>query len=105
MSDVMLFGVLRMPYEMAMGDELSRRQFWDRAQQAADEITRLRAENERMREEAVFALDRIRDWESDYLTDDQPDGAVRDWLGHVSPSLERLRALTEPTKEIGNDPL
>jgi len=72
---------------------------------AADEITRLRAENERMREEAVFALDRIRDWESDYLTDDQPDGAVRDWLGHVSPSLERLRALTEPTKEIGNDPL
>ena len=49
MSDVMLFGVLRMPYEMAMGDELSRRQFWDRAQQAADEITRLRAENEKLR--------------------------------------------------------
>lgn len=52
-----------------------------------------------------FALDRIDDWERDYLTDDMPDGAVRDWLGHVSPSLERLRALTEPTKEIGNDPL
>ena len=71
----------------------------------AREAATLRAENERMREEAVFALDRISDWESDYLTDDQPDGAVRDWLGHVSPSLERLRALTEPTKEIGNDPL
>ena len=38
MSDVMLFGVLRMPYELAMGDELSRRQFHDRAQEALDRI-------------------------------------------------------------------
>lgn len=38
MSDVMLFGVLRMPYEMAMGDELSRRQFYDRVQEAADRL-------------------------------------------------------------------
>ncbi len=34
MSDVMLFGVLKMPYEMAMADELSRRQFYDRVQEA-----------------------------------------------------------------------
>ncbi len=33
MSDVMLFGVLRMPYEMAMSSELSRRQFYVRAQE------------------------------------------------------------------------
>ncbi len=38
MSDLMLLGVLRMPYEMAMDNELSRRQFYDRAQQAADRI-------------------------------------------------------------------
>lgn len=38
MSDVMLFGVLRMPYEMAMGNALSRRQFWQRAQEAADRL-------------------------------------------------------------------
>lgn len=38
MSDVMLFGVLRMPYEMAMGDELSRRQFYSRVQEAADRL-------------------------------------------------------------------
>jgi hypothetical protein len=38
MSDVLLFGVLRMPYEMAMGSELSRRQFYARAQEAADRI-------------------------------------------------------------------
>lgn len=42
MSDTMLYGVLRMPYELAMGSELSRRQFWDRAQEAASEIERLR---------------------------------------------------------------
>jgi hypothetical protein len=44
MSDVMLFGVLRMPYELAMGDELSRRQFYGRAQEAADRIEALEAE-------------------------------------------------------------
>lgn len=44
MSDTMLFGVLRMPYELAMSDELSRLQFYGRSQQAADEIERLREE-------------------------------------------------------------
>jgi hypothetical protein len=38
MSDVMLFGVLRMPYELAMADEVSRFQFYDRAQEAAQRI-------------------------------------------------------------------
>jgi hypothetical protein len=33
MSDVMLFGVLKMPYEMAMESELSRLQFYQRVQQ------------------------------------------------------------------------
>jgi hypothetical protein len=36
MSDVMFYGVLRMPYELAMSDELSRKQFYSRAQEAAD---------------------------------------------------------------------
>jgi len=38
MSDVMLLGVLKMPYEMAMSSELSRLQFHDRAQEAAERI-------------------------------------------------------------------
>lgn len=38
MSDLMLYGVLRMPYEMAMGDELSRYQFYQRAQEAATRL-------------------------------------------------------------------
>ena len=38
MSDTMLLGVLRMPYELAMSTELSRRQFYERALEAADRI-------------------------------------------------------------------
>lgn len=38
MSDLMLYGVLRMPYEMAMASELSRRQFYSRVQEAADRL-------------------------------------------------------------------
>lgn len=41
MTDLMLEGVLRMPIEMAMETDLSRVQFYDRAQQAMDEIERL----------------------------------------------------------------
>jgi len=43
MSDTMLFGVLRMPYELAMSTELSRRQFHDRAQQACDALEAMQA--------------------------------------------------------------
>lgn len=38
MSDTMLLGVLRMPYDLAMSSELSRRQFHDHAQEAAYRI-------------------------------------------------------------------
>lgn len=44
MSDVMFYGVLRMPYEMAMEGEISRIQFYGRAQQAADRVERAEAE-------------------------------------------------------------
>ena len=42
MGDVMFFGILRMPYNMAMANEISRHQYWQSVQQAADEIERLR---------------------------------------------------------------
>lgn len=41
MSDVMLYGILRMPYELAMNDEVSRFQFYQNAQRAADRIEEL----------------------------------------------------------------
>lgn len=38
MSDLMLSAVLRMPYELAMGHELSRYQFYQRAQEAINRM-------------------------------------------------------------------
>lgn len=49
MSDVMFYGILRMPYELAMSDELSRSQFYSTARAAATRIENLEAEIERMR--------------------------------------------------------
>lgn len=51
MSDVMLHGVIEMPYDMAMSNEMSRRQFYRRAQQA------LRERNEALAEIAALKSD------------------------------------------------
>lgn len=48
MSDIMLNAVIQMPYEMAMQSELSRRQFYERANQALNELNAKAAEVERM---------------------------------------------------------
>lgn len=42
MSDLMLRGVILMPYNMAMRDELSRRQFYSRAQALLADYDRMR---------------------------------------------------------------
>ena len=49
MSEVMTQGIIGMPLEMAMGDELSRRQFHSRAQALLADYTRLEQECERLR--------------------------------------------------------
>ena len=49
MSDVMFYGILRMPYEMAMEGDISRRQFYSTAQDAATRVENLEAEIERLR--------------------------------------------------------
>lgn len=56
MSDIMLLGVLRMPYEMAMSDEMSRLQFHSRAQEAADRIVSDEAEIARLTAERDAAM-------------------------------------------------
>ena len=50
MSDTMLFGVLELPYDMAMCSELSRHQFYGRAQEAVKRLRDQEAEIERLRE-------------------------------------------------------
>lgn len=51
MSDTMLLGVLRMPYNIALDTEMGRIQYYQRGLQAADEIEQLRAENQKLRNE------------------------------------------------------
>ena len=41
MSDVNFYGVLQMPYELAMSDELSRRQFYSVVQEAVKRLHKL----------------------------------------------------------------
>jgi hypothetical protein len=99
MSDVMLLGVLRMPLEMAMSDELSRLQFHQRAQQAADrieadadEIERLQAENARLREDAAIGailvaggfVDRM----GDICEQDPAERIVADLMKKIDPILQ-----------------
>ena len=55
MSDIMMVGVLAMPYELAMATELGRCQYWDRAQQALERIAALETEIERLRAELAEA--------------------------------------------------
>lgn len=43
MSELMDDGIIRMPYEMAMSDELSRKQFYSRANSLLTELTEIRA--------------------------------------------------------------
>ncbi|KVX04006.1 hypothetical protein ASL22_08505 [Alcaligenes faecalis] len=57
MSDIMLNAVIQMPYEMAMKDELSRRQFYERANQALDERNAKAAEIEQLEEALYLALE------------------------------------------------
>lgn len=54
MSDTMLLGVLRMPFESAMATPTARIQYYRRGVQAADEIEKMRAEVERLREALEF---------------------------------------------------
>ena len=42
-----------------------------------------------LRKEILFLLARLKEWESDNLT----DASAREWLGHVSPSISRLSSM------------
>jgi len=48
-SDEMMFGIAKMPYEMAMGDEMSRRQFYANTQRLAAALEAARVDAARYR--------------------------------------------------------
>ena len=103
MSDLMLTAVLSMPYDMAMGDEFSRRQFWDRAQQALAEIERLQVGIELIETENADLLTRL-DLESGTVGMIARECAdLRRQLDECSQMLARQAAtigdLTRPAEE------
>lgn len=67
MSDTMLFGVLRMSFEMAMKDRSTQFQYWQRGQEAAEQIERLL----RGREFLSQALNDANDWGLELQTENE----------------------------------
>ncbi len=57
----MMFAIAKMPYEMAMKDELSRRQFYANTQRLAAALEAAQAERDAMRE-ALKDADNELDW-------------------------------------------
>ena len=51
MSDTMLLGILRMPFDLALSTPIAQIQYHQTGVRAADEIEKQRAENERLRAE------------------------------------------------------
>lgn len=49
MSDAMFYGVLRMPYDLAMSSDMSRRQFYSRVQEALARLEAAEADLARLR--------------------------------------------------------
>lgn len=93
MSDIMLNAVIQMPYEMAMNDELSRRQFYERANQALDERNAKAAEIERLRkalrQEAGWHDDRAKNYRARRGISQTPvsDGLLAEWHKQRAQSI------------------
>ena len=56
-SDIMLSIVIRMPYKMAMASEITKSQFYSRAEQALDERDRFEQQRDKALEFLKKALD------------------------------------------------
>jgi hypothetical protein len=108
MSDTMLFGVLKMPYEMAMRDEISRIQFYQRVQEL---VARVEAQPEQEPEAPkcgaiIEVFDK--DWRLEYLslpvgkhklytqqyTYTTPPAAQRPWVGLTEAEVDRCWNMT-----------
>lgn len=103
MSHVMLEAVIRMPYKMAMHSEISRRQFYSRANQALDEMEAYA--NARVRE-ALEEAAKILDNESERyeqkaqeIMHDEPDEVpnMRSTAWRLSVCARKIRALIPTT--------
>jgi hypothetical protein len=78
MSDLMLFGVLRMPFDMAMSGEIAQRQFYDRAQEALDRMTAAEAELDTVRRELEQERAETARWKSAHADMAKRNAILRD---------------------------
>lgn len=101
MSDTMLLGVLRQPFESALSTEMARRQYWQRGKQAAAEIERLQDEVERL-EALIWAQVAQAQWIADgwgpepmTKEDKQAIGVIADRLYGMALARAEMRAAVE----------
>ena len=98
MSDTMLLGVLRMPFDLAMATLTAQIQYHQRGVQAADEIEKLtreldeaRAEVARLRDEDTKTRHALRGWV--YVCPDGGDEPTHERVAAVVAEVERLRRI------------
>lgn len=85
----MLNAVIQMPYEMAMNDELSRRQFYERANQALNERNAKAAQIERLREALGWTAGALQAaCQSSYCSDEGDQVAIGTEFKTVSQILD-----------------
>ncbi|WP_336974569.1 hypothetical protein [Alcaligenes sp. PF14] len=100
MSDIMLNAIIQMPYEMAMNDELSRRQFYERANQTLNERNAKAAQIERLREALRWTAGALQAaCQSSYCSDEDDRVAIGAETRTVSQILDYADAALsgEPT--------
>jgi hypothetical protein len=86
MSELMTQAIIKMPYELVMGDELSRKQFYDRAQQVLNEnhdlqqkLLASQASEARLRDLLERSQNGLRWYQDEHPDDDsEADGELHD---------------------------
>ena len=94
MSDTMLLGILRMPFDLALSTPIAQIQYYQRGVQAADEIEKLRAEVERLQKRDAEWTEKAAAWLSSAEAAQQLDG-YRELAARVNElTLQRDAAVT-----------
>ena len=94
MSDTMLLGILRMPFDLALSTPIAQIQYYQRGVQAADEIEKLRAEVERLQKRDAEWTEKAAAWLSSAEAAQRLDG-YRELAARVNElTLQRDEAVT-----------
>lgn len=93
MSDTMLLGILRMPFDLALSTPIAQIQYYQRGVQAADEIEKLRAELDNAQHHIEMLQAKLDAEKSCACAYDDPNEVC---LPH-SPLLEKARAELDRT--------